>query len=309
MRRGTKPILLFFARMIQSIPPYLLTWMEFFIKKKQSINYPIIFIISYPRSGSTLTYQILNRGTKSLYLSNIWNLLYALPFFGAKYTNEILKNKNFSSDIGLVPGFSGESEGMKFWSYWMGQGLEEKRNLVSSDNLEYLKSLFATLLKKDKPMISGYLGHAFSINFLRKHFPGSFFIYLKRDELSNIYSMLKTYKRFQNNRKNFNWFSLKPKGWQDKKDKDKIEKIFWQYKSIKKNIESQILDNDTFTVNYDTICKEPRKFLRDIKSFALNHNIDLQLILENIPRSFNVSKINPNLDNDSRIIYKLLKNE
>ena len=306
MRKGTSPILLSFARVMQSIPPVFLTWIEFLIPKKKSNTFPIIFIISSPRSGSTITYQILNRATRSLYLSNIWNLLYALPYIGGKSTKDVSKNKDFKSDSGLVSGFSGESEGMKFWSYWMGQNLEDRENIVPEKRLKYIKSVFSTLLKKDKPMISGYLGHAFSVDFLRKNFPGCMFVYLKRDEMSNIYSMIRIYKEFEKTRKNFNWISLKPIGWQDKIEEEVIDKIFWQYKSIKQKIESEISEEDTIIVDYKDICNNPYKFLKQIQEFAKEHEIDLQLYLENIPDSFHVSKINRDKDELAKQISQLL---
>jgi hypothetical protein len=309
MRKGTNPILLSVSRMFQSIPPVFLTWIEFLIPKKKSNTFPIIFIISPPRSGSTITYQILNKATRSLYLSNIWNLLYALPYFGGKFTTDVSKNKDFKSDRGLVSGLSGESEGMRFWSYWMGQNLEDRENLVPENRLKYIKSVFSTLLRKDKPMISGYLGHAFSVEFLRDHFQGCMFIYLKRDELSNVYSMIKTYKEFEKNRKDFNWMSLKPIGWEDKIEKEVADKVLWQYRSIKQKIESEISDKDTLTVNYEEICRDPKQFLKDLQIFSFKHNINLKLTLDNIPESFDVSKIDPNQDKDAKIIYDLLQNE
>lgn len=309
MRKGSSPLLLSVARMLQSIPPFFLTWIEFlFLKKKNSMS-NMIFIIASPRSGSTLTYQLLNRGTRSLYLSNFWNLLYALPYIGGKYTKQFLKNNHFISDSGLVSGLSGESEGMRFWSYWMGQDLEEKKNKVSKRRLKYIKLVFSNLLSEDKPMISGYLGHAFSVEFLREHFQGSVFIYLKRDELSNVYSMMKTYKEFEKSREDFNWMSLKPIGWKDKVEKKIVDKVLWQYRSIKQKIESEISDKDTLIVNYEEVCRDPKKFLKDVQVFACKHNINLKLTLENIPDSFEVSRIDANQDKDAKIIYDLLQNE
>ena len=116
------------------------------------------------------------------------------------------------------------------------------------------------------------------------------FVYLKRDEMSNIYSMIRTYKEFEKNRKNFNWMSLKPTGWQDNIEEEVIDKVLWQYKSIKQKIESEISEEDTIIVNYEDICNNPHKILKQIKEFAKEHEINLQLCLENIPDSFHVSK-------------------
>ena len=58
----------------------------------------------------------------------------------------------------------------------------------------------------------------FQLDFYVIFFLGSVFIYLKRDELSNIYSMVKTYREFDKNRTEFEWMSVKPKGWKERKD-------------------------------------------------------------------------------------------
>lgn len=307
MRKGTNPILISLARIFQSIPPIFLTWIDFCIPKKKSNSFPIIFVIAPPRSGSTITYQLLNRGTRSLYLSNFWNLLYALPYIGGRSVRSISKNKIFKSDRGLVSGLSGEAEGMKFWKYWMGQDLIEKTNLVPKKRIKYIKSVLSSLLKKDKPMISCYLGHAFSVNFLRENFPGCIFIYLKRDEVSNIYSIIQTYKDFEANRKGFNWVSLKPIGWEEKIEENVIDKVLWQYKSIKQKIESEISDKDTLTVNYEEICRQPRVFLENVSNFAKEKGIKLSLFTDNIPSNLKVSITKSDNDKLSTEISILLK--
>ena len=155
-------------------------------------------------------------------------------------------------------------------------------------------------------MISGYLGHAFSVSFLRENFPGSIFVYLKRDELSNVYSMIKTYNEFKEHRKEFNWMSLKPIGWEGKLEEDVVDKVLWQYKSIKQNIESEISEEDTIIVNYEDICNNPHNFLKKIKEFANEHEIDLKLYLENIPDTLHLSKINRDKDEIAKQISQLL---
>lgn len=287
------------GRLFQSIPPFLYSWIELFFRKRKTQKYPIIFLISTPRSGSTLTYQILSRGTKSYFLTNFWNLLYAIPLIGGLLTK---RNKNissnFKSDRGLVTGLFGESEGLKFWKYWINQGLEETSEF-NVQKTSYLKKVFGRLLSNEQPFISAFLGHAFSINYLRKSFPGSFFVYVKRDPLSNIYSMYQTGKVFS-------WFSLKPKNWDKVLSYSDTERFIWQYRSIKQKIESEISEEDTIIVNYEDICNNPHKFLKQIKEFAKEHEIDLQLYLENIPDSFHVSKINRDKDELAKQISQLL---
>lgn len=310
MIKDRKSRLVILGRFLQSIPPVFFTWIEFLCNKRNIKQYPFIILVSAPRSGSTLTYQILSRATSSMYLTNLWNLLYSVPIIGGKISrNKRSNSNNFISNKGLVQGVYGESEGLKFWEYWTGQGLEETNHKLPIRRVKYLRKVFGGLLRKDVPMITAYLGHAFSINNLRKIFPGSIFIYLKRDQLSNIYSMMRTYREFEKNRKNFNWLSLKPIGWRNKIHEPLIHKIIWQYNSIITKIESEISDDDTLTVSYQDICNDPRNFLNNVKMFALRHNIDMNLNLDNIPESFKVSKVNADLDEDSKMIYNLLRNE
>ena len=156
--------------------PFLFRWVEIFFKKNKLDRYPMIAVISAPRSGSTLTTQILARGTKSLYLTNLWNLLYALPLIGGFLSSNKQVRKKFQSNLGWVDGIYGESEGMRFWEYWIGQSLEEPLKKVPSSRVNYIKKVFGRLLKNNL-MIVSYLGHAFSVQELRNMFPGIIFIY------------------------------------------------------------------------------------------------------------------------------------
>lgn len=262
----------------------------------------MIAIIAPPRSGSTLTYQILTNGTRSLYLTNLWNLLYALPLIGGLLTKGKKSSSNFISNRGWVNGLYGESEGMRFWEYWIGQSLEEPIKKVPISRIKYLQKVFGRLIEKDNPMISAYLGHAFSMNALRKFFPGITFIYVKRDKLSNVYSLFNILKVKD-------WFSLKPISWEDKIHLNNYEKAVWQYNSIISSIEKDILNKDTLVVNYEEICSDPREFLQEVKDFVGARGIDLQVENYFTPSSFEAQNINEGLNEDTKILYKLIRDE
>ena len=102
------------------------------------------------------------------------------------------------------------------------------------------------------------------------------------------------------------WLSLKPIGWEKKVDEDTIDKVLWQYKTINKKIESEISENDTIIANYEDICDNPHRFLRKVRGFVKCHEINLELRLDNIPDSLKISKVNPDKDDLSRQISKLL---
>ena len=260
----------------------------------------MIIIIAPPRSGSTFTYQLLTSGTKSLYLSNLWNLLYALPLAAGLLSKKRKSKSNFISNRGWVNGLYGESEGMRFWDYWIGQSLEEPIKNIPSSRIKYIQKVFGRLLRKDCPMITAYLGHAFSISELRRIFPGVSFIYLKRDTISNINSLLQISKENE-------WFSLKPVGWNKMKKSDVLNRVIWQYQSVVNSIENEISDKDTMVVNYEDICNDSHKFLNDVKNFVAKRGIDLQLELDEVPKSLKLSQIISPYSDDILKIIQLLK--
>ena len=264
--------------------PFLFRWVEIFFKKNKLDRYPMIAVISAPRSGSTLTTQILARGTKSLYLTNLWNLLYALPLIGGFLSSNKQVRKKFQSNLGWVDGIYGESEGMRFWEYWIGQSLEEPLKKVPSSRVNYIKKVFGRLLKNNL-MIVSYLGHAFSVQELRNMFPGIIFIYLKRDKIDNLNSII-------NVNKDRDWFSLKPIGWKEKIDLNKYEKCLWQYNQIIKSLGKSYDEKDTLIVWYEEICNNPHLFLEKVKQFASKNKIEVELDLDNIPSKFKINNTN-----------------
>ena len=266
------------------INPYLFRWVEIFFKKNKIDRYPMIAVISAPRSGSTLTTQILARGTKSLYLTNLWNLLYALPLIGGFLSSNKQVRKKFQSNLGWVDGIYGESEGMRFWEYWIGQSLEEPLKKVPSSRVNYIKKVFGRLLKNNL-MIVSYLGHAFSVQELRNIFPGILFIYLKRDKIANLNSII-------NVNKDRDWFSLKPIGWKKKRNINKYEKCLWQYNQIIKNLDKSYDEKDTLIVWYEDIRNNPHLFLEKVKQFASKNKIEVELDLDNIPSKFKIKNTN-----------------
>jgi hypothetical protein len=249
---------------------------------------PAIFIVAPPRSGSTLTYQLLIHSFENIHLTNIWNLLYSMPALGARISERFCKNKKieFSSKNGFVPGLCGEAEGMKFWEYWIGQGLVQHTSSLKNNRASKLSVLLNKLYTLyGRPFISGYLAHAFSIGFLRKHFPASVFIHVTRDFLENACSIYKVSPT--------KWFSLKP----DMMPEDGNERhrnIVRQILSIHAAIFEQY-DEDIFSVRYEDICNNPAEITDQIKRHAHVRGIDLTTKAVP-PASFTLSRSKENMD-------------
>jgi hypothetical protein len=270
---------------------------------KEKKDFPTIILLAPPRSGSTLAYQVITSGIRNFHLTNIWNLLHTTPTIGGLLSQKICKNyqSKFQSKHGFVSGLCGESEGLQFWSHWAGQGLTENKNHYTQKDKHLYKIL--KKIKKDKEsFITGYLGHTLCINKLKKIFPKIIFIHLKRDLLSNAYSLF--------NLSNETWPSTKPKEILNYKKISKHRASIIQLLLIHQKILSQTNKNNIITINYHDLCENPKKVIEKVVNFAREKSFRISLKQKNnIPERFPESKIKPNLNEDTQKIQKYLEIE
>jgi hypothetical protein len=264
-----------------------------FLKKKPV---SLICIVASPRSGSTLTYQFLTSVFENHHLTNLSNLLYATPILSAQIEKKVCKNyvSDFTSNQGFVDGVCGEAEGLKFWSYWMGQGLDEDPESLKGDKLDKLYNRLQ--YASGKPYITGYLGHVFSMDLLRSHFDKVLFIHLERDLLSNSYSL---FKLSQNG-----LYSTKPTVCQQKYYPDIHEQVVDQITQIHKVIEKST-ENDTLKISYEELCQDSNKMAKLIQKKAFELGIELKIKKEVDP--FKVGKIDASLNADTQKLDRIIK--
>lgn len=261
------------ARLLQKfaiifIIPEFFFYIGLLLKKKHSGNN--ICIVAPPRSGSTLTYQLLTSQFKNFHLTNISNFLYTSPGISTFLSQIFCKNyySTFKSNQGFVDRPCGEAEGLKFWYFWSGQKLNENRT-VKENRLKFLSYIINHISNKKKSVyITGYLGHVYLMEELRRLFPKIIFIHIYRDIASNADSLLK-----QSQGK---WFSTKPKDYKNWNSLSKAEQVVKQIIAIHQSILKKS-DTDTICVNYKDICEKPEKVIQTIIEFAKNNDINIEL--------------------------------
>lgn len=300
---GRNSILIKAARYLQSAT-ILLKPIDRLIGRAVSskANGKIIVLLAPPRSGSTLTYQILTTGIESNYLSNASNFLFPAPIIGNIITGQktAKKSSNFSSEYGFVSGLFGEAEGMKYWQYWINQGLEEQEALFfEKERLNRLKIALKKTIYSGKPMIWGYLGHVFCFEHLLKIFADDIvFIHLKRDFLSNAYSIYKASPK-----KIISSQSLQLMKQAAMPFSTMHQNAAIQVTSIHNRINLKKKNKKNFIeVNYEDICADPHNFLDNLKIELEKRNFTIKLRKERIPKRFKFSIISPDLNEDTKKI-------
>jgi hypothetical protein len=223
-------------------------------------NIALLCLLAPPRSGSTLTYQVLSSAFCGYSLRNVSNFLFATPAIGYLATKKMCRKheSSFCSERGFVSGLCGEAEGLKFWQHWLGQGLDQRPEMLNAKRLRQLKK--ALDRTGESVMISGYLGHVFAVSALRNVFSKVLFVYLQRDLLSNAYSLLKLMSGLKP-------FSTCPSSVKEKSYTSRHQLVVDQVRSIRELISCQD-GKDMLLITYEDLCDDTHGTLRRIEKKA-----------------------------------------
>lgn len=295
-----------FARIIQKLPLSVFRIIEIPIVHllKDQRNKPnIIILLALPRSGSTLAYQILSHSIKSTYLTNFGNLLYQLPLLGG-WLSKIKCSKfgsDFKSQQGFVQGLCGQAEGLRYWSYWFANGIDERKPfLINQKKLlwrkKYLKNTFTILSSPEFPIITGYLGHVLKWEQIRSQFPDALFVRLHRDPISNALSLLKS-RDDQNT-----WYSVFPKECQEYLSSSPHEQVASQVYWLNKRLES-IKNIRVIHLDYEQLCEEPSATLNRVIQYCNKYDFKIRKKWE-LPEKFTRKTINHDDNRDAILITK-----
>ena len=107
------------ARLAQRVPLGLLRPLESLVMRASGHDRDapnLVVLLALPRSGSTLTYQLLVHGLQPVYLSNLAHLLYQVPLFGGMVSRRRCRGhrSDFHSVQGFTQGVCGPAEGLRF---------------------------------------------------------------------------------------------------------------------------------------------------------------------------------------------------
>ena len=115
------------------------------------------------------------------------------------------------------------------------------------------------------------------IPWLRELFPYSYIVSITRDPVANVFSL---YKKFHDHPDvgtppEDGWWGVKPKGWKDMLNDDKIVQISMQCKAIQKK-----LNDDKELINlqltYNDLCSRPEYYIKKIISDVLHREVTLK---------------------------------
>ena len=237
---------------------------------------PLIFIVGAPRSGTTLLSQFLSYSLPVGYINNLIARFWEKPSLGVLLSKRLLTNYgkdtiSFKSKHGTTSTIGDPHEFGNFWSKWLNLDKCKTHHLTSSelksiDRVSLRRTLIQELLIPfNRPVLFKNVICGFHAELLTKIYKNSLFIYIERNNLEIISSILKVRKeRFGNESE---WWSLKPSVYPDAVlSNDPIEEVTNQVVYCKQEMYSEVCKKNvnTYLLEYEKLCREPNVILEEI---------------------------------------------
>ena len=265
-------------------------------KDNVEFRYAPIFIISPPRAGSTLLYQLIATHFKVCYLSNLMMLFPSSPVLMAKLlapVNGCNPPESFSSTYGETMGWRSPNQGRETWYRWFptDNSYVGSRVVLKHISKEIRNTTALIQFAFDAPFVNKWPVNSGRLLPIAEALPEAMFIRVKRDPAFVAPSILHAKRTLLKNE--IDWFSAKPRNHKEIKHKEPLEQVCEQVFYIERDIDcdSKIIGEENFmTVHYEELCKSPHRVMEEIANFYKRHwkNIDLE-VRHNIPSSFQCS--------------------
>jgi hypothetical protein len=233
------------------------------LHRGEPIPFPPIFIISLPRSGSTLLYLLAVRKYRLSYFSNFAMACPASPGiltalgapFGACGGGSSLDNS-----FGETRGWNGPNQGYRTWNLWF----PTDRDFIEPAAIppQHRRKLRQTVGLVEKaaraPFINKWQRNATRVQALHAVFPEAVFLHLRRDSLLTAQSVLLARRQLLSS--SDSWFSAKPRNYLHDPRKSQLQLAAEQVALLERDLEE---DKDAlgrerfFELDYEALCRAP----------------------------------------------------
>ncbi|MCF8303738.1 MAG: sulfotransferase [Bacteroidales bacterium] len=155
---------------------------------KNDADFPILFIVGAPRSGSTLLYQLLTNYLQVKYIDNLTNNSRETPYWGAWLSNLFFNDKthgNFSSSYGKThsAGLHAPAEGGALWYQWLPTypHFIDFNDIDKNTENRILRIFNAIINRYHQPFIIKNLHFSQRLRFVAETFHNAKILFIRRD--------------------------------------------------------------------------------------------------------------------------------
>lgn len=243
-----------------------------------SNQHPFVFVFGLPRSGTTLTAQILAYGLNTGYINNLAARFWLAPLTGLKLSAIALPpqpEKKFESNYANTSGLADLHEFGYFWRHWLKlEGATDFResNLKQKDidwaglstTLAEINSFF------NRPVVMKNIFGAYFLDSLSERLPKVLWVCVERDPVDVAISILSARQKFYGDTSM--WWSTFPTDYEKYIGLSPIEQIAGQVVSLNNYYQKICLTSkfseNIIRVKYDDMTSAPREFLKAVNDRA-----------------------------------------
>ncbi len=272
-----------------------------FYQKANSPQLPQIFVCGAPRSGTTLTAQVLIKHLPVFYFNNLTSLFPRSPITASKLFGLFLKNNkdqiSYVSFYGRTARLSAPNDALYFWDRWIGADRTKLPESISADNQDAIVRFFGAFESySKKPLVAKNNNLNTYAHLIGEILDTAYFICLDRDPVYLAQSHLIA-RRLIHGDESIAYGIRSAENEKAEGDIDPLEDICRQVLFNRQRIKQQQekLGQDRFIIIcYEDFCADPAKWVAEISARILGKPIDaIQLgeILKPFP-SANKRKVN-----------------
>ncbi|PWE33030.1 hypothetical protein DDZ14_08050, partial [Maritimibacter sp. 55A14] len=177
-------------------------------------RWPHVFILSAPRSGTSLFYELMVTRYRFAYFSNLAHRFWKTPVAASRLGRRLIDRHKaaYRSDYGHIAGWSAPNEGGWIWQRWLADGPWcDETALPSLPVAEMRATLGAMSDLFDAPFVNKNVMHSNRVRLLDAIFPGCLFIEVRRDRADTARSIIRAQERDKGPaRSPDEWWSVRP---------------------------------------------------------------------------------------------------
>jgi hypothetical protein len=263
---------------------------------------PDIFVFGLPRSGTTLTHQVLAWGLDVGYISNVCARFWLAPYAGAMVSQAVLgdeRDGSFRSDYAKTLTAAGGHEFAYFWHRWLAiDGLDDLVDFTGDSARADWPGAAAAVRRLHaafgKPLLFKTNYAAQFMPAFARTFPMPLFVHVHRDPWRVALSMLEARRRYYGDTSV--WWSTHPPDYRQLEGLSAADQIAGQIVSLRRAYAIQIAKVPPELVvefSYDELCEGPGAIVDTVRRRCREAHGRAPELLHTLPDRFEPTPSRP----------------
>ena len=249
---------------------------------------PHLFVFGLPRSGTTLTHQMLTWALDVGYVTNVMARFWLAPYAGAIVSRAVLgdtRDGSFTSDYGKSVDPAGGHEFAYFWQHWLGiRDIDDLLDFSGDSERADWDGVAAAVRRVraafDKPLVFKTNYAAQFLPAFARTFPMPLFVHVRRDPLDVALSILEARRRYYGDTSTW-WATYAPE-YKALAAQPVAEQIAGQVAGLSRAYAAQIATAPaelTVELDYEELCDDPAAAVDAVRRRCRNvHGIAPELL-------------------------------